>query len=163
MIRRSWLSTVGAIFYLHIGRAQLDQTRLRLRDDTWTLAEIPRVSHDITLTTCRRHPRAKVFANLSFNFIKFPKDTFSRSHAYTDLHIYAQLSLNRHQYIYIYMYTYIYTCIYMYIMYIYNKNLFYQIIIPLHGKRKRSGEWRENFDSFYDFWIYLLISRDEIR
>ena len=60
------------------------------------------------LNTCRRHPRAKVFANLSFNFIKFPKDTFSRSHAYTDLHIYAQLSLNRHQNIYIYKYIYKY-------------------------------------------------------
>lgn len=137
----------------HWTRATRSNPFYVLRDDTWTLGKIPRVSHDITLTTCRRHPRAKVFANLSFNFIKFPKDTFSRSHAYTDLHIYAQLSLNRHQNIYIYKYIYKY-------IYIYNKKLFYHPI-RRNGKRKRSGKWREKFGSL-PRWL-LKICRGEIR
>lgn len=136
----------------HWTRATRSNPFYVLRDDTWTLGKIPRVSHDITLTTCRRHPRAKVFANLSFNFIKFPKDTFSRSHAYTDLHIYAQLSLNRHQNIYIYKYIYKYIYI--------TRNCF---IIPSdETERERDREnGVKNSDPFHDdYWKYVEMKFD---
>lgn len=153
MIRRSWLSTVGAIFYLHIGRAQLDQTRF-----TFYVTTLGHLERSRVFLTTSRWPRAAaihgrkfspIFHLISSNFLK----TLSPDRTHTQIYTYT------HNFLWIDIKIYIYINIFINI-YIYNKKLFYHPI-RRNGKRKRSGKWREKFGSL-PRWL-LKICRGEIR
>lgn len=112
MIRRSWLSTVGAIFYLHIGRAQLDQTRF-----TFYVTTLGHLERSRVFLTTSRWPRAAaihgrkfspIFHLISSNFLKTLSPDRTHTQIYTYTHNFLWIDIKIYIYIYKYIYKYIY-------------------------------------------------------
>lgn len=154
MIRRSWLSTVGAIFYLHIGRAQLDQTRF-----TFYVTTLGHLERSRVFLTTSRWPRAAaihgrkfspIFHLISSNFLKTLSPDRTHTQIYTYTHNFLWIDIK----IYIYIYKYIYKYIYI------TRNCF---IIPSdETERERDREnGVKNSDPFHDdYWKYVEVKFD---